>query len=147
MTVKTFIFGIEGKLYTGFPWTGDYIGNINVQLTSVITSVIVSHLFLDLREAAYCSRKFYNNPSAITATFGEWLISNQSDSGQPDPSGPNIQPGSHTGKNWFIGQSTLQGLMEYEDFAVDLQHFDDSDYNSMSEDKETFLKEIFEVGV
>ncbi|KIJ31150.1 hypothetical protein M422DRAFT_267223 [Sphaerobolus stellatus SS14] len=134
LTVKT--FGLEWGFNSVFPWIGDYIGNINVQLTSVITSVIVSHLFLDLREAAYRSHKSYNNPSAITATVGEWFNFNQSESGQSDPSGPNIQPGSHTRENQFIGQSTLQGLMGYEDFAVDLQHFDDGDYNSMSENNE-----------
>ncbi|KIJ28011.1 hypothetical protein M422DRAFT_270780 [Sphaerobolus stellatus SS14] len=126
------------------PWIGDFIGNINVQLTSVITSVIVSHLFLDLREAAYRSRKSYDHPSAITATVGEWSNFNQSESGQ---SHPNIQPGCHTRENQFIGQRTLRDLMEYEDFAVDLQHFDDGDYNFMSEKQELFLKENFEVGV
>ncbi|KIJ28928.1 hypothetical protein M422DRAFT_269710 [Sphaerobolus stellatus SS14] len=125
-------------------WIGDFIGSINVQLTSVITSVIVSHLFLDLREAAYRSRKSYNNPSAITATVGEWFNFNQSECGQSDP---NIQPGCHTRENRFIGQRTPQDLMGYEDFAVDLQHFDDGDYNSMSEEQELFLKENFEVGV
>ncbi|KIJ23377.1 hypothetical protein M422DRAFT_276064 [Sphaerobolus stellatus SS14] len=119
----------------------NYIGNINVQLTSVITSVIVSHLFLDICEAAYCSHKSYNSPSAITATVGEWFNFNQSESGESDPSGANIQPGSHTRENWFIGQRTRQGLMGYDDFAVDLQHFDDADYNSMSADNEAFLNE------
>ncbi|KIJ28013.1 hypothetical protein M422DRAFT_270782 [Sphaerobolus stellatus SS14] len=141
--VKTSEDNIEG-IYTVFPRIGDLIGNINVQLTSVITSVIVSHLFLDLREAAYRSHKSYNSPSAITATVGEWFNFNQSESGQSDP---NIQPGCHTRENWFIGQRTLRDLMEYEDFAVDLQHFDDGDYNSMSEDQEPFLKENFEVGL
>ncbi|KIJ31125.1 hypothetical protein M422DRAFT_267196 [Sphaerobolus stellatus SS14] len=134
---------VDGYLYV-FPYIADFIGNINVQLTAVITSVIVSHLFLDLREAAYRSRKSYGNPSAITATAGEWFNFNQSESGQSDP---NIQPGCHTRENRFIGQKTLQDLMGYEDFAVDLQHFDDGDYNSMSEDKEPFLKENFEVRV
>ncbi|KIJ29990.1 hypothetical protein M422DRAFT_268555 [Sphaerobolus stellatus SS14] len=144
LTVKS--FGDQG-LDDYFPWIGDYIGNINVQLTSVITSVIVSHLFLDLREAAYHSQKSYNNPSAITATVGEWFNFNQSESGQSDPSGSNIQPGCRTRENRFIGQRTLQDLMGYDDFAVDLQYFDDGDYSSTSEDKEAFLKEDFEVGV
>ncbi|KIJ27990.1 hypothetical protein M422DRAFT_270758 [Sphaerobolus stellatus SS14] len=131
LTLKTFEnqLGVDDS----FPWIGDFIGNINVQLTSVITSVIVSHLFLDLREAAHRSRKSYHNPSAITATVGEWFNFNQSESGQSDPSGPNIQLGSHTRQNQFIGKGTLQGLIGYDDFAVDLQHFDDADYNLMSE--------------
>ncbi|KIJ31146.1 hypothetical protein M422DRAFT_267219 [Sphaerobolus stellatus SS14] len=122
----------EVKAEHSFPWIGDFIGNINVQLISVITSVIVSHLFLDLREAAYRSHKSYDNPSAITATVGEWFNFNQSASEQSDP---NIQPETRIRENRFIGQRTLQGLMEYEDFAVDLQHFDDGDYDSMSEER------------
>ncbi|KIJ33835.1 hypothetical protein M422DRAFT_264127 [Sphaerobolus stellatus SS14] len=119
LTLKTF----ENQLgVDSFPWTGDYIGSINVQLTSIITSIIVSHLFLDLGEAAHYSHKSYDNPSAVTATIGEWFNFNQSESGQSDP---NIQPGCHTRENRFIGQRTLQGMMGYEDFAVDLQHFDD----------------------
>ncbi|KIJ33815.1 hypothetical protein M422DRAFT_264105 [Sphaerobolus stellatus SS14] len=114
----------------------DYIGNINVQITSVITSVIVSHLFLDLREAAYHSRQSYNNPSAMTATIGEWF--NFNESGQSDPSGANIHPVCHTREHRFIGQKTLQGIMGYEDFAADLQHFDDTDYDSMMGDSEAF---------
>ncbi|KIJ23748.1 hypothetical protein M422DRAFT_275607 [Sphaerobolus stellatus SS14] len=115
-----------------FPWIGDFIGNINVQLTSVITSVIVSYLFLDLREAAYHSHKPYNNPSAITATVGERFNFNQSTFEQSDPT---ILPESRIRENRFIGQRTLQRLMGYEDFAVDLQHFDDGDYDSMSEER------------
>ncbi|KIJ37149.1 hypothetical protein M422DRAFT_260304 [Sphaerobolus stellatus SS14] len=119
LTLKTF----ENDLgFDSFPWTGDYIGNTNAQLTSV--------LFLDLRAVAYRSRQSYHNPSAITATIGEWFNFNQSDSGQSGPSSSNIQPGSHTRENRFIGQRTLQDLMGYEDFAVDLQDFDDGDYNS-----------------
>ncbi|KIJ31160.1 hypothetical protein M422DRAFT_267240 [Sphaerobolus stellatus SS14] len=131
LAVKKFEDGLPEGFINIFPWIGDFIGSINVQLASVITSVIVSHLFLNLREAAYRSRKSYDNPSTITATIGEWFNFNQSASGQSDP---NIQPECHTSENRFIGQRTLQGLMGYEDFAVDLQHFDDADYNSMSED-------------
>ncbi|KIJ31130.1 hypothetical protein M422DRAFT_267201 [Sphaerobolus stellatus SS14] len=139
LTIKP-IFKINPEYINVFPWIGDFIGNINVQLTSVITSILVSHLFLDLREAAYRSHKLYDNPSAITATVGEWFNFNQSESGQSDL---NIQPGCHTRENRFIGQRTLQDLMGYEDFAVDLQHFDDGDYNSMSEDREPFPKREF----
>ncbi|KIJ28935.1 hypothetical protein M422DRAFT_269720 [Sphaerobolus stellatus SS14] len=125
----------------------DYIGNINVQLTSIITSVIVSHLFLDLREAAYRSRKSYDNPSAITATAGEWLNFNQSGAGQSDPSDSNSQPGSYTRENQFINQRALQNFMGYDDFAADLQHFDDGDYNLMSDNNEDCPMEDLEDGV
>ncbi|KIJ28925.1 hypothetical protein M422DRAFT_269708 [Sphaerobolus stellatus SS14] len=102
LTVKTIEDEQPFGFFHIFLWTGDFIGTINVQLASVITSVIVSHLFLNLREAAYRSCKSYDNPSAITATVGEWFNFNQSESGQSDPSGPNIQPRCCTQENQFI---------------------------------------------
>ncbi|KIJ33827.1 hypothetical protein M422DRAFT_264117 [Sphaerobolus stellatus SS14] len=140
LTRKTFENGLG---VDSFPWIGDYIGNITLQLTSIITTVITSHLFLDLREAAYRSRESSDNPLTVRATVGKWFNFNQSESELSDLS---TQPGCGTRDNRFIGQRTLQGMMGHEDFSVDLHHFDDGDYNLTSEDNEDLLKEDFENG-
>ncbi|KIJ31205.1 hypothetical protein M422DRAFT_267156 [Sphaerobolus stellatus SS14] len=96
-----------GVIGTNFSWTGDYVGNINVQLTSV--------LFLDLREAAHRSQQSYNNPSAVTWSVGQWIHRDGSKT-----TGGIISPKNDMGGKQFIGQWTLRSLMGNEDFGVEL---------------------------
>ncbi|KIJ24433.1 hypothetical protein M422DRAFT_274783 [Sphaerobolus stellatus SS14] len=99
-----------GVIGSNFSWTGDYVGNINVQLTSV--------LFLDLRQAAHHSRQSYNNPSAVSWSVGQWIHCDSSKTTDAI-----ISPENNVGGKQFIGQWTLRALMGNEDFGVELGNF------------------------
>ncbi|KIJ38387.1 hypothetical protein M422DRAFT_259058 [Sphaerobolus stellatus SS14] len=121
-------------------WIGTFIGNINVQFTSAVTSVIVSHLFLALREAAYRSRRVYNSPSAITETVGQWFQVEDCKAGWDSSSCTDIPPENNTKGKQFLGQETFRDIMGYEDFAVDFRYFDDEDYDAMDEGDDCNLR-------
>ncbi|KIJ23064.1 hypothetical protein M422DRAFT_276433 [Sphaerobolus stellatus SS14] len=121
-------------------WIGSFVGNINVQFTAAITSVIVSYLFLDLREAACRSRRSYSSPSAITATARQWFQVQQCKTEWDSSSCTDIPAENNTKGKQFFGQKTFQDIMGYEDFAVDLQHFDDEDYDAMDEEDDFNLR-------
>ncbi|KIJ26898.1 hypothetical protein M422DRAFT_271932 [Sphaerobolus stellatus SS14] len=105
--ITGFSFEASGSIATNLSWIGDYVGNINAQLASV--------LFIDLREAAYCSRRSYTNPSAVTWSVGRRIHLDGSET-----TGAIISPEDDMRGKQFIGQWTLRDLMGNEEFGVEL---------------------------
>jgi len=68
-----------------FPWIGAFMGNMNIQLAAAITSIIVSNLFIGLREAAYRSQQVYSGSTGTTRSVGQLVCA------------PRI---SHTSASW-----------------------------------------------
>ncbi|KIJ28291.1 hypothetical protein M422DRAFT_270433 [Sphaerobolus stellatus SS14] len=108
-----------------YPSIGVAIGNANVQVTSVITAIIVSHLFLDLREAAHHSQQFYESAPVITGTVGQRLHFDQNEHTHAMPFDANIPTENGMRGTHIIGRN--RNLIGNDDFGVDLRHFDDDE--------------------
>ncbi|KIJ25953.1 hypothetical protein M422DRAFT_273044 [Sphaerobolus stellatus SS14] len=126
----------SSAISTIFPFAGEYFGNVNIQLTAVITSVIVSNLFLNIREAAYQSRIVHSNPSAITHTAGQWALALPGSELAYFSNAHENMTSTQTFHQQFIGQRALQVMMGYEDFEVVLGNEDkmelDTELRSLS---------------
>ncbi|KIJ34299.1 hypothetical protein M422DRAFT_263614 [Sphaerobolus stellatus SS14] len=101
-----------------------YVGTINVQFSSVITVVLVSRLFLNLKEAAYRSRYFAT--SSLAFYSGISFVSFppvQLGSSTLSPVRPRSKADPKTLRHSF---GTLLS-MDFEDLCADLQSIGESD--------------------
>ena len=81
--------------------------------------VVTFSLYLNLREAAYRTNVSTHEFSELTGTLSEWIPNRQSTT-MTTLNKANTSP-KLNGDEWrFIGQDTLQGMMGFNDFGMEL---------------------------
>ncbi|KIJ53587.1 hypothetical protein M422DRAFT_775643 [Sphaerobolus stellatus SS14] len=109
-----------------FDWS--HVGTINVQVSAAVTAVLVSSLFLNLREAAYRTRMVYDSPSEITRSVGTWAVGTRPTLHQTQGASQNENE-EITTDNRYIGG--------FQELAVSLPDWDEEDYDSDSEEMDS----------